>query len=683
MKIRFKLFLILLFSIFLISCTQKKQDTSLSLDNNVYWALGTSFDTLEDAKNYNYETLKPGFKNLYEKVGKSPFYIWIKIPFTLPEHLKNKNLGFLIPYLHFSEKVWLNDEYIGQTGGFYPEPYSVLYNPHLYLLADNLIYPDEENNLYLKVLSQGLGTISEGIILDEYASAKYLEIIISFNQSKIYMIFEGILICAMALFFIIYNARKKRHFLTFSILCFCTVVFLTYFFLPELPGFEANKISYLLLTKIILCIFMFLTIFSIVSFILNFIQISQPEYFVIFKHIVLIISCFLVLIAPDFTFLMKLTLPMILTYGLHYLLALSLIYKSLSKPDKKRAAFICLAGFSPMTICILLDFILRFNLHIIKYPYFTIIGWEITITFFIIHLSLDYNKTFLQNERLNKNLKQEVDLRTLDLTKANEELSIKQQQTEKEMNMAAIVQQKYFEQPEKQYNGWQVAIDYKPLEKVSGDLFDFFTTGNNLDGTALFDASGHGVAAALITMLSKDAIRKCFITGEENKLPISQIMSQIHDSITESKGKIDNYLTGVLFRFTENPDNSSTVEFGNAGHPYPVFYSAKAKQLINLQSMETEKHYGAIAMNGIEPAFSDITFKMETGDFLVIFTDGITDIQNHKNELYGRSRLENFILQNANKTNEELLKSLNEELILFQNETPVSDDISIIILRKI
>lgn len=683
MHFRKILILSLLIPLF-VSCKNTKNNQALSLENNLYWALGTQFDTLEDAHNYEYQKIKAEYMNLYKKVGKNPVYLWVKIPFHLPENLQNQNLGLMIPYLYFAEKVWLNEEYIGKTGDFYPNPYSVLNNPHLYSIPESTLKSSDENFFYIKILSQGLGTISNGIILDEYSAAKRRASKISFFQTKIYMIIDGILLCAAIIFFIAYLARKSQfHILDFSVVCFLTTVALFYFFIPELPEIDYSKISFLLITKVFLYIFAFFTVFSIFSFILHFIKIEQPKSFIIFKHIILLITCIIVLAAPDFTSLMKLTIPMMITYGIHYLFAFNLVYKALPQLEKRKSAIICLIGFAPLTLNMLIDFILRFQLRNINYPYFTLIGWELSIVYFIIYLSINYAKVFHQNEKLNNNLKHEVDLRTIDLTLANERLSERQLLTEKEMDMAAIVQQKFFELPQAQYDGWEVALDYEPLEKVSGDLFEFFTTKNTLNGLALFDASGHGVSAALITMLSKNAIHQNFTKGQTEKLPISQILHQIHNSIVESKGKIDNYLTGVLLRFTENEDSTSTVELGDAGHPYPIYFSSKKQELINLKFLDSSTHYGAIAMNEITPVFSDFSFTMESGDVLVAFTDGITDIQNIQKEYYGRARLENFILKNGNLSAKELLNSLKQELSSFKKERPSTDDISIIILRKI
>ena len=168
------------------------------------------------------------------------------------------------------------------------------------------------------------------------------------------------------------------------------------------------------------------------------------------------------------------------------------------------------------------------------------------------------NVKTIELKDLNENLEKKVNERTHELKDANYELSILNARLEKEkfrseleLEMASIVQRKFFPQPIKHFKGWDIAICYEPLAKVSGDLYDYYNFKNILNGISIFDVSGHGISASLITMLSKNIISHAFQRGYRNRESIEHMLNRINNSIITEKGEIDNYLTGLLCRFSE------------------------------------------------------------------------------------------------------------------------------------
>jgi len=176
-------------------------------------------------------------------------------------------------------------------------------------------------------------------------------------------------------------------------------------------------------------------------------------------------------------------------------------------------------------------------------------------------------------EYLNSKLEKEVASRTNDLKELNSKLEEKNYHMERDMQLASFVQQKFYPQKNLLIPGWDISVIFKPLSSVSGDLYDFFVSKEKLEGFCLFDVSGHGVAAGLVTMIAKNTIYQNFNNGRSKRL--EEIMYEINNDIISSKGQIENYLTGLLFRYNEN---DSSFEFANAGHPALLFIkNQKAK----------------------------------------------------------------------------------------------------------
>lgn len=680
-----KKFLLILSVLFLVTSCEAKVKTEQRVEDNVFWALGNIDQTLEDAAQLTYEPLELSHNNISDKLGPDPAYVWIKIKFTLNENLKGKTLGMVIPYLHFSEKTWLNGAFIGEYGQFEPRQYSVMYQAHFYTLPLELLNQDGESELYIKLFSFGTGTISSGITIDEYAKANKRAALYTFACSRVYLIFSGILFCAFLLFFIFYFARKEKNMLNFSMICLTSFVFLSYYNAPEMPYYgTVSWAGTLLFTKIIQCCFFYFTMYAIVTFILTFVGVEQSKQFVIFKRTVVAITVIITLAMPDYSSLSKICVPMIITYLLHFLLGIGNVVKSLFDKEKRKKAGIAARGFSPMVVTLIFDLLIRHIFKNVNFPYFVLFGLVVTIVYFIIYFSIDYGLVYGQNQRLTDDLRREVELQTVDLTFAKERLEHEVEKSERDMQMAAIVQENFFTKPVNQFNGWLHDISYDPLDKVSGDLFDFYSDdGENLKGFSLFDASGHGVAAALVTMLSKNIIHKSFDKAYENYFPISYALREINDEIILAKGDIQNYLTGVMVRFVHNEnDDICKVELASAGHPYPILYKAEQQECISLAGLENGPRYGAIGMDGIEVAYCDIQFEMKKDDMLVCFSDGITEAADEKRNEFGRDRLENIIFNNSELSPAELKEEIKKKVIEFRGTNPRDDDITMIIMKK-
>ena len=248
--------------------------------------------------------------------------------------------------------------------------------------------------------------------------------------------------------------------------------------------------------------------------------------------------------------------------------------------------------------------------------------------------------------------------------------------------MAAIVQRKYFPAPNKKFRGWDVAISYNPLSNVSGDLYDYYSKEGNLNGISLFDVSGHGLSASLVTMLAKNIIASSFERGVKRGRTVSDMLLSINSRLNDEKGTIDNYLTGLLFRFIYNDDDTCAVQFANAGHPHPILYSAKSKKVKPVKYEGDKKHYGAIGIQGIDVSFPTTDFSMSDGDILLLYTDGLTESQNENLEPFGIERVEHVLSKNAKKPAVQIMDSLMYELEAFTDGVPKSDDVSVIIMKK-
>lgn len=266
-----------------------------------------------------------------------------------------------------------------------------------------------------------------------------------------------------------------------------------------------------------------------------------------------------------------------------------------------------------------------------------------------------------------------VGIFTISVYKIEDNLEAKNRGLEKEIRMASVIQQNFFKQDVSQINNFDLAFYSKPMAGVSGDLYDFFRTGNNLEGLGIFDVSGHGISSGLVTMLVKNIIHQEFYTKE--KMDLWEILNNINGRVIQEKGDIENYLTGILIK-----TNKENIEVAIAGHPRPIFYHHKTGICEFLQ-MKKES-VGAIGIPGFPVYYTSQVYNFEEGDELFIYSDGLVDTVNERKEDFGKDRLLNLIYRVCDMPAKMQMVEVEKQIAMFQGRAPQKDDLTFIILKK-
>ena len=672
----------------------------IDLADSVYYAKTNAASTIYSTATMEFEKLDTHeSRNLEKLCGRNGGFVWLKIEFEVPKSLRYRSLGFVVSYLRFADRVWLNNYYIGSYGKFPPNEKSSLFESHCYFFPDNAVRNDGVNTILVKVWTHGRSEISDGIFISDYDTALHESNKYSFLNSKIYLIFEGAMFCSFILYLMTYLWRRKnRAHLAFALLNLSTIIFLLPLLAPEIPFYLSDSLSYLLFIKITLCVSFYFLVSLVSYFIFKFFDATMSKPVQIFFHCALLIPTLITIFVPSYNALILLFKPFIITMILQLGIGVYKFVVCLFNENTRRRALIMLVGFSHVIVCILLDIVMSIILKDTANPYFSILGWQLTIIAFIAILTMQHSKVYSKNEYLTENLRLEVAIQTKALTKANEELvkqskklEIANEILEREMtrnmmdlDMAAIVQQKFFPPPDKVFRGWDIAICYQPAAKVSGDLYDYYALNENLQGFSIFDVSGHGISSGLITMLSKRIIFNTFKESLEKFRSVSDTLYKVNEQIIEAKGDIENYLTGLLLQFSEfNDDDSCDITMANAGHPHPLLYSSASNLVSEVVNADASfNQYGAIGINGIAVSFPEIKFKMFPDDIFVCFTDGLLESFNKNREEYGVERLKKVIERSSAMDSQSILEDIIDDLMLFSSGVPRDDDLTIIILKR-
>ncbi len=210
----------------------------------------------------------------------------------------------------------------------------------------------------------------------------------------------------------------------------------------------------------------------------------------------------------------------------------------------------------------------------------------------------------------------------------------------------------------KQVAGVPYAFTYVPCLEVGGDMPDVY----ELDGEAygvLADVSGKGVSAGILS-----AFVKAGFDRQEKDLGVA--LSKLNAKFNEIEQDERSYITLTAVRIDKQ---TGVLRYAVAGHNVPILL--KNKYGIN----EIESPAPPISNWFPDPTYEEKEFPFESGDMLVLLTDGVTECKNTSGELFGIERAESVLLQS--RSAEDFVAKLKTALTVFSGGT-FSDDVTVI-----
>ncbi len=206
-----------------------------------------------------------------------------------------------------------------------------------------------------------------------------------------------------------------------------------------------------------------------------------------------------------------------------------------------------------------------------------------------------------------------------------------------------------------------------PAKEVGGDFYDFFLIDDNHLGLVMADVSGKGVPAALFMVIAKTLIKNRALMGGSP----SEVLAYANDQLCEGNGA-DLFVT-VWFAIIDLATGKGVA--ANAGHEHPVLRRADGKY-----ELVVYRHSPAVAtMEGMR--FREHEFQLYPGDRIFVYTDGVAEATNAKNELFGTDRMLEALNKNVDASPEKLLPAVRKEIDRFVGAFPQFDDITMLSLH--
>jgi len=214
---------------------------------------------------------------------------------------------------------------------------------------------------------------------------------------------------------------------------------------------------------------------------------------------------------------------------------------------------------------------------------------------------------------------------------------------------------------------YKIGKMYRPMREVSGDIYQFFKIRKDeQENLAVFiaDASGHGVSAALVTVVIAMLLESILKETDEPHLVIQKLSDLVGNRMLSSF-----FATAVFLKINSN----STLEICNGGHNAPLLI-----QDSNTKITEVESSGPPLGMVE-EFDYKTLTYTIQQGDKLLLYTDGLVESANEQEELFGLQRVKDKIIQTKNISNQELIDELANDLNNFAFE--YKDDVTMLLLE--
>jgi serine phosphatase RsbU (regulator of sigma subunit) len=249
------------------------------------------------------------------------------------------------------------------------------------------------------------------------------------------------------------------------------------------------------------------------------------------------------------------------------------------------------------------------------------------------------------------------------------ELKIARDSIWSEMELAKRIQTALLPDNQK-IKGYDIAATMIPAREVGGDYYDIIETPKGDKWVTIGDVSGHGVDSGLIMMMAQTSILSK--VNDNGNCGPSDLLYSINGIIRENISRLgsDHYMTMMAMRL-----NQSEMTIAGKHQDLVIYRSA-------LNKTETVTISGTWLgiTDDIKDSLPELTIKINTGDIVLLFTDGITESTNAEGEMFSQVRLEQALNKYADLPVGKLRDKIIEEVMYYQEEQ--LDDMTLVVIKK-
>lgn len=245
---------------------------------------------------------------------------------------------------------------------------------------------------------------------------------------------------------------------------------------------------------------------------------------------------------------------------------------------------------------------------------------------------------------------------------------MQQQIIKRELETAHAIQASFLPDTIPQVDGWDIGALWRPIRSVAGDFYDFYRLDGDRLAVVIADVSGKGIPAALFMALSVTVLR----FGISLRLPPEEVIQRANEIIiSEQRSKM---FATTFVGYLDLAGGG--LRFASGGHNPPLIYRAASGRCEAITST-------GVAVGLFKGAdFAGAAARLEPGDVLVLYTDGITEAINGDEDEFGEERLETLIVKHADLPAQALADLIMETIIAFAGDEELFDDATLVVVKR-
>jgi serine phosphatase RsbU (regulator of sigma subunit) len=237
-----------------------------------------------------------------------------------------------------------------------------------------------------------------------------------------------------------------------------------------------------------------------------------------------------------------------------------------------------------------------------------------------------------------------------------------------DLSVARDIQQGLLPRNPPRLEGFEITGMNRPADQTGGDYYDWQELPDGRLAVVLADVSGHGVGPAIVMAVCRAYARATAHSTPDPAQLLTRINELIHGDIPA-----DRFITFVVVVLSKD----GSAQLISAGHGPTLLYRAADGSV---------RHFGGDGIPlGIAPSETygpSTPFTLETGDVLVMLTDGFFESQRRDGEQFGTARLEESLKALARSDASTILKSMDETVQTFSKGSDQMDDMTAIVIKR-
>ncbi len=219
--------------------------------------------------------------------------------------------------------------------------------------------------------------------------------------------------------------------------------------------------------------------------------------------------------------------------------------------------------------------------------------------------------------------------------------------------------------------GWEFAAFYQAAREVGGDFYDFIELPGEPQrlGMVIADVAGKGVPAALFMARGSTIIRTTALARRSPKAALS-----LANSLMLQGRRADLFLTAF---YAVLDIGTGQITYTNAGHNPPLWFRPGSGEIQELRAQGIVLGiFGKIELE-------DVEVSVEPDDYLIFYTDGVTEAMDINHVLFGQDRLEEAIRASNGASAQQLQEAIVRAIRAFTGDIPQSDDLTLFVVRRV